>query len=642
MTNLSIVIVNYKVKYFLRQCIQSILNSECTIDYDIIVVDNASDDGSVELLRDYFPQVKVIANKDNVGFSRANNQGFAITESEYVLILNPDTILQEDTLQVCYDYMQKHKGVGAIGVRMLDGKGQFLPESKRGFPTPLSALWKMLKVSSLFPKSAFFNGYYLGNIDENQISEIDVLTGAFMFVQKDVLDRVGGFDEDYFMYGEDIELSYQIGRQGYKIVYLPTTSIIHFKGESTKKASLKYLKSFYGAMGIYARKRNSNTGSIWKLILQLGIIISAIAFILKQLLGKVMRPASDILVLFGVGKILQRLWGVIYFNDPQYYHDIEINISLIGLIGVLVFVYYLFGQYDKRHNIKHLGYGFLIGTLAMFSIYSLLPIELRFSRLVMVVLAVKSPFILYITRRIYNLMSQKRSVFNLYDNKRIGVVGSKESCKAVDMIADNYSTTQQIIGHITNEDVKDNLGLLDELEDIVTSRNINELIFCSRDLSSDYIFQSMAKMGNKVSYKIANDDNKSILGSDSKDKAGEWYALDIAYKINQPFHVRIKRLFDLSMCLLFIILFPLFLIFSHKRGSIYANWILVLLSKKTWIGYAKSDDRLTDLPTIKDGVLELKPNLMQKVYATNLYYARNYSVWLEIEKMSQLLFNRSS
>jgi len=198
MTSLSIVIVSYKVKYFLRQCIQSIYSSNCNIQYEIIVVDNASNDGSTQMLAKYFPDVKVIANKDNLGFSKANNQGFRIVNSEYVLILNPDTIIQEDTLQRCYDYHKSHPAIGAIGVRMIDGKGQFLPESKRGFPTPLNALYKMLRISSVFHKSSIFNRYYLGHLDEHQTNEVDVLTGAFMWVRNDVLDKVGGFDEDYF------------------------------------------------------------------------------------------------------------------------------------------------------------------------------------------------------------------------------------------------------------------------------------------------------------------------------------------------------------------------------------------------------------------------------------------------------------
>ena len=640
MTNLSIVIVNYKVKYFLRQCIQSIYNSQCNLTYDIIVVDNASDDGSVEMLEEYFPKVKLIANKDNVGFSKANNQGFAVANSKYVLILNPDTILQEDTLQTSYDYAEAHPDVGAIGVRMIDGKGQFLPESKRGFPTPLNAIWKMLKVSKLFPKSSFFNRYYMGHIGEYKTHDVDVLTGAYMWVRKEAITATGGFDEDYFMYGEDIELSYQIRAQDYRIVYLPTTSIIHFKGESTKKSSVKYLRNFYGAMGIYANKRNSNNGFVWKLILQLGIVFSAVAFVLKQLIGRIIRPLVDVLLLFGIGKILQKLWARFYFDDPTYYQDSAVDITLGVLIAILILVYYLFGQYDKRHNIKHLSYGFLIGTLAMFSVYSLLPLELRFSRLVLVMLVVVSPFVLYVNRRLYNLIGYKRSAFNLFDNKRIAIVGSDMSCTAVDRIADNYSNRQQIIGHITDGISDKNIGALDELEDTVDSRNINEIIFCSKDLSSDYIFQSMAKLGNKVSYKIANDDNRSILGSDSKDKAGEWYALDIAYKINQPFHIRLKRIFDIGMSILLLLGLPIFIIISPKRKHIYSHVISVLMGSKTWIGYHIADNKLSDLPAIKNSAFQLHTNATTSAHEANLYYARNYSIWLEVELMYKFLLDR--
>jgi len=637
MTNLSIVIVNYKVKYFLRQCIQSIYNSQCDISYDIIVVDNASDDGSVEMLYEQFPEVKVIANQINVGFSKANNQGFEIADSEYILILNPDTIVQEDTLQSCYNYAEANTNVGAIGVRMIDGKGQFLPESKRGFPTPLNAIWKMLKVSKIFPKSAFFNKYYMGHIDEHKIHEVDVLTGAFMWVRNEIINKVGGFDEDYFMYGEDIELSYQIKAQNCNIVYLPTTSIIHFKGESTKKSSIKYLKNFYGAMGIYANKRNSNNGFVWKLILQIGIIFSAVAFVVKQIMARIIRPLLDALCLFGVGKVIQSLWGRFYYDNQSYYQDSAVDISLGVLVGMLVVVYILFGQYDKRHNIKHLSYGFLIGSLAMFSVYSLLSSDFRFSRIVLLILAVASPFILYLSRRLYNLIAYKRSSFNLYDNKLIVVVGSPHSCKAVDLIADNYSNSQQIVGHITDENTGESIGVLDEIEDIVESRNVNEIIFCSKDLSSDYIFQSMAKLGNKVSYKIANDDNRSILGSDSKDKAGEWYALDIAYKIDQPFHVRIKRIFDIGMCFLLLVGLPILILISPQRNNIYRNLFAVLFGIKTWIGYNLLDKRISDLPNLKESVFQLSTNSPSSTHEANLYYAKNYSIWLEVEMAYKLM-----
>jgi len=217
MPTLSIVIVNYNVKYFIRQCIQSILKSQFSSDYEIIVVDNNSSDESVQMLSAEFGDtIQLIANKENVGFSKANNQGFEIAQGKYVLILNPDTIVEENTLQTCYDYLENNSDTGAVGVRMFDGAGNYLPESKRGFPKPQSAFFKLSGLSKLFKNSAFFNQYYLGHLSNDRFHSIDVLTGAFMFVHKSTLLEVGGFDEDYFMYGEDIELSYQIKATGKK------------------------------------------------------------------------------------------------------------------------------------------------------------------------------------------------------------------------------------------------------------------------------------------------------------------------------------------------------------------------------------------------------------------------------------------
>jgi len=640
MPQLSIVIVNYNVKYFLKQCIQSIYNSDYHKPYEIIVVDNNSQDDSIEMLAEHFPDVKVIANKENVGFSKANNQGFDIAESKYVLILNPDTVIKEDTLSTCDERMQDDS-VGAIGVKMLDGKGQYLPESKRGFPTPIHALWKMIGLSKLFPNSAFFNKYYLGHLSENKEHTIDVLTGAFLWTRKEILDRIGGFDEDYFMYGEDIEMSYQIKEAGYNLIYLPTTDIIHFKGESTKKSSVHYLKNFYGAMGIYAGKRNSGNGIMWKLILQAGIFLSAMSYVLKSLSRKILKPIIDVAILFILAKVLQWVWGSLYYNSPDYFaYESVTDVTLAVLISILVIVYYLFGQYDIRHNLKHLGYGFVFGSLAMLSIYSLLPEQLRFSRFILIMVCIVSPLLLYITRRLYNLMgSANSSSFNSSDGKRISVVGSQVSCQQIDKIVSSYTDQENIIGHITESSDGESIGHYDEIADVVDSRNINEIIFCSKDVSSEYIFNSMAILGNKLSYKIADDDNKSILGSDSKNKVGEWYALDIVYKIDQAFHIRTKRLLDIIVALLVVLLFPIVVLFSNRRAIIYGNIAKVLLSRKTWVGYINNSEKKNELPIIRPGVFTPEPifsNMSQQ--EINLYYARNYSVWMELELIWQLFF----
>ena len=198
------------MRYFLEQCLHAVYRSVCNFEYDIFVVDNNSSDDSLSMLNDKFPQVKVIANKENVGFSKANNQAIKISNAEYVLLLNPDTIIQEDTLQKCIDKMAEDIAIAGLGVKMVDGAGDFLPESKRGFPSPLAAFAKMSGLSKMFPKSKTFGQYHLTYLDNNKNHEIEVLSGAFMLLRKPVLDKIGLLDEDYFMYGEELELAYRI------------------------------------------------------------------------------------------------------------------------------------------------------------------------------------------------------------------------------------------------------------------------------------------------------------------------------------------------------------------------------------------------------------------------------------------------
>lgn len=251
---LSIIIVSYKVKHLLKRAIDSLLVAAETIDKEIFVVDNASNDGTVELLRNTYPNICVIANQKNLGFSAANNQALAKAKGEYVLVINPDTITQPNTLTESIGFLDKNLDAGSLGVRMLDGNGRFLPESKRGLPTPWVSFFKLSGIYHLFPKSKLFNHYYMGWIGEFETHEVDVLTGAFMLLRKSALEKVGLFDEHFFMYGEDVDLSYRLTLAGYKNYYFPKVAITHFKGQSTHKLSLSYIKSFYGSMFIFAKK----------------------------------------------------------------------------------------------------------------------------------------------------------------------------------------------------------------------------------------------------------------------------------------------------------------------------------------------------------------------------------------------------
>jgi len=215
------------------------------VEGEIFVVDNSSVDGSTDMVRKKFPLVQIIANKENQGFAKANNQAIRKAKGEYILLLNPDTVVEDDTFSKVVAFMDSHPDAGGLGVKMVDGYGKFLPESKRGLPTPATAFYKIFGLSVLFPHSKRFSKYHLGYLDENKIHKVDILAGAFMLLRKSVLDKTGLLDEAFFMYGEDIDLSYRIMQAGYNNYYFPETRIIHYKGESTKKKQRELRTGFF-------------------------------------------------------------------------------------------------------------------------------------------------------------------------------------------------------------------------------------------------------------------------------------------------------------------------------------------------------------------------------------------------------------
>lgn len=255
---LSVIIVSYNVKYYLEQCICSLQRACRKTDAEIWVVDNDSRDGSAEFVASRFPEVKIIANKNNEGFSRANNMALKKAQGEYVLLINPDTFVGEDTLARCIRFMDSHPSAGAVGAAMLKDDGSFAYESRRGLPTPFTAFCKMTGLCALFPHSRIFGRYYMRFLNKNKVNRIDVVSGAFCMARRSALDqKVGLLDEDYFMYGEDIDLSYRLLQAGYKNYYLPLR-ILHYKGESTQKSSFRYVHVFYKAMLIFFNKHYRN------------------------------------------------------------------------------------------------------------------------------------------------------------------------------------------------------------------------------------------------------------------------------------------------------------------------------------------------------------------------------------------------
>ena len=321
---LSIIIVNYNVRYFLEQCLLSVQKAVEGIEAEVFVVDNNSKDDSVAMVEKKFPEVILIANQDNPGFSKANNQAIRKSKGKYVLLLNPDTVVEEDTFNKCHAFMERTPDAGGLGVKMIDGTGRFLPESKRGFPSPWVAFCKTFGLSTFFPKSELFNRYHLGYLDENETNPVDVLAGAFMMMRKSVLDKIGLLDETFFMYGEDIDLSYRIIKGGYQNYYFAGTTIIHYKGESTRKGSLNYVKVFYNAMIIFAKKHFTGQKAwLFVLLLQMAIYFRAALTLIGNIFKRFWLPVVDGLIMVAGIFSLQSFWANYHFNRPEYFDSVS-------------------------------------------------------------------------------------------------------------------------------------------------------------------------------------------------------------------------------------------------------------------------------------------------------------------------------
>lgn len=251
---LSVIIISFNVREYLKQALVSVNEATKRIEHEIIVVDNHSSDGSDEMVRCEFKPVKLIASGSNEGFSAACNRGIRASSGDFVLILNPDTVVAPDAIRRALSFMHTHDDAGAAGARLTDGNGRFLPESKRGFPSPFTSLFKFSGLGRLFPRSSFFNAYYLGDLPENEVCKADILTGAFMLIRREALDKTGLFDTSFFLYGEDIDMSWRIRKAGYYNYYLPDVNVVHFKGKSAEIEKHSSVIHFYNAMRIFAGK----------------------------------------------------------------------------------------------------------------------------------------------------------------------------------------------------------------------------------------------------------------------------------------------------------------------------------------------------------------------------------------------------
>jgi GT2 family glycosyltransferase len=627
---LSVIIVNYNVEYFLEQCLNSVKKSLEKVSGEVFVVDNNSIDGSVDMVREKFPEFQLIANKDNKGFSSANNQGIQLSNGEYVLLLNPDTVVEEDTFYKVINFMDEHPNAGGLGVRMLDGKGSFLPESKRGLPTPEVAFYKVFGISRLLSKSKKFGRYHLGYLSEFETNEIEILSGAFMLMRKEALDKVGLLDEAFFMYGEDIDLSYRILKGGYKNYYFPETRIIHYKGESTKKSSVNYVFVFYRAMVIFAEKHFSKKNAkLFSFLINGAIYFRAFLALITRFIQKTTLPLIDAFFLISGLFLTVNYWKKVHVEFPLEL----IKTAILSYTAVWMLSLFFNNGYDNPIKLKSVFKGTIIGTLIILIVYGLLPKDWQFSRLF--ILTGTCWVILYYLLSRFYLHAALKGRFTLSPdkNKKYVIVGTIQEARRVSDLLKQTNDTIELIEFVSPEELKSDefVGTINQLDQIVFIHGIHEVIFCAKDTTAQTIITWMSALSNyAINFKIAQPESMFLIGSNSIDTAGDLYILNIN-SISRKSNIRNKRTFDILLSMVLFVFLPILVLRFRNKKKFIQNIFEVIIGNKSLVGYSILNlKKLRHLPKIKNGILtplDLVANLDQELTdKLNLIYARDYKI----------------
>lgn len=641
---LSVIIVNYNVKYFLEVCLHSVLRAFKSLDAEVIVVDNNSTDGSCRMVKEKFPSAILIENTDNKGFSKANNQGVAIANGEYILFLNPDTVMPEDFFTKTISYMDAHPEAGAIGPRLIDGKGQFAPDSKKSFPSLSVAIFKTTGINKLFSKSPYINKYYAVHIGEYEVAEVDVLSGCCMMVRKIVMEKAGGaFDEDYFMYCEDVDLSYRIQKAGYKNIYFPEATLIHYKGESTRKATLSYVRTFNDALLLFVKKNYSRKDAkLFMLFINIGIILRVILSLFKRVLKILRMPLFDGIILLLTLWVIKDFW-VIHVKNIQPIPLASIYATFPVYIGLWVLSMFFNGAYDQPYRPWRVTRGMIVGTVVILAYYGLLQPGLRYSRAIIIFTGLSGTAILLLLHELlYKLGIFRFIPYDKLPRKAI-IVANMSSYEDTSAILQRIHYAPELAGRIApayNDDHA--LATLQNMKQLLYTAGINEVIFCVNGLSYADIFEQMQKCGDAYDYKIHLPGSMSFVGSNSSNTAGDLYTVDKRYNLANFGQLRNKRIIDIVFALTFIILFPFLLFIVKKPFQFLGNCLKVLTGNRTWTGYAHTTNKQSQLPVTRKGIAppyfiikDYEPGEEVKMQLNNVY-AQQYTPGLD---MSLILRN---
>jgi len=604
---------------FLRQCIKSIIDACKGHQYEIIIVDNDSTDGSAIYLSDLQEeQINVILNKDNTGYSKAMNQGIHIARGKYLLLLNPDTIITQKAVTCCIDQLKTDQKCGAVGVRMIDGNGKFLKESKRGYPTALSAFYKISGLSRLFPTSQLFANYHQGHLDSRRNHKIEILTGAFFMTRRALIEELGGFDEQYFMYGEDIDLSFSITEAGYYNYYIGEESIIHFKGESTRKDSLKNTYHFYNSMLLFTKKYSAGNGihiGLLSLVLTMIGLARWIKLNLMPVIGSVLRFGVYWLIYY----IVSILWAKLYFGDVGYFAYQRHAFLIFGYAFILTLGYYI-GNHHKFQRVKNLVWA----TLAILVVYSLLPLPLRSSRAV-IILGSAAIVGLEIMNQLWRSWRQRGTMAFWTLKRNALLLGSyNESIGSFHILQSQRSFDYK--GIISDEIINDAICLtnFDHLENYLAEHEIDTMTMHMESMSMGQILRIISKYGPNYQYLLYSSKTNSIIDSPDSNTQGTVSLVEISWAIASPTNRKVKRAIDILASLVFLASSPVLIWFVNNKTGWISNIYQSIIGKTSWVGYSNEDKNLDELPKLRPAVVSL-PHAPGEGHFENVAYARDYT-----------------
>jgi len=656
---LSVIIVNYNVRRFLESALTSVRRALEGIESEVFVVDNASDDGSAEMVRAKFPEVHLLENTRNLGFARANNLALAQARGRFLLLLNPDTLVQEDTFRVMLAFFRQTSDAGIAGCRILNPDGSFQLPCRRSFPTPWVAFTKTFGLSALFPKSHLFGQYNLTFLSDEATYPVDAVSGSFMMVRREAYEKVGGLDEDFFMYGEDLDWCYRVMQAGFRVYYVHTTKIIHFKGESTRRSDIDEIRLFYQAMQLFVRKHLSRSRPVL-ILLNLGIFVRETAASIARLRIPVLFALLDALLV-----VLAILAGeYLYFGEFFHFPARAYPSVWIAPAALIVLLSAAAGLYTMRRfalaramGVVATGYIFISASVFFIK-------DFAFSRAVVLIAGFLTLCLLpgwRLGARLLGGHGGRKSLFG----RRTVIVGTGPSAQEVlrrlrARVDDGYDvlgfidTSRRRIGEkIAGIEV---IGSVDNVAKVLDERRVGEVIFSTDGLPYEQILSVIAQSKNRsMNFRLVGGNLEAIIGKTRIDELDTLPLVDIDYNIHRLSHRFVKRLMDIVIAaLLLVTVYP----FVRLRRGVAGSSPLLLLP-----GVLRGQLSLVGLPIDKapkdsaeggapkaylgpeglTGLVQLNERAdldEEERERYTLYYAKNQSLILDLEIIAKSLLAR--